>query len=63
MFRLVNLWALASDVLGGPEVAGEWMCTPKLALDDETPIDFARNEAGARGVEDILKRIEFGVYG
>lgn len=63
MFRLVNLWALAADVLGGPEDVGEWMSTPKLALDNETPIDFARNEAGARGVEDILKRIEFGVYG
>lgn len=63
LFRLVNLWALAADVLGDGEDTREWMSTPKLALGNETPIDHARNEAGARNVEDVLKRIEFGVYG
>lgn len=63
LFRLVNLLALAADVLGDVADAREWMSTPKLALGNETPIDYARNEAGARSVEDLLKRIEYGVYG
>ena len=62
-YRLVDLYALAADVMGSVEEAQEWMCTPKAALADRSPLQSARNVAGARRVEELLKRIEYGVYG
>lgn len=62
-YRLVDLYALAADVMGSGEEAQEWMCTPKSALADRSPLQAARNVAGARSVEELLKRIEYGVYG
>jgi putative toxin-antitoxin system antitoxin component (TIGR02293 family) len=63
VFRLVRIYALAADVLGGVAEAREWMAAPASALDDRTPLATTRNDAGARQVEDILLRIEYGVYG
>jgi putative toxin-antitoxin system antitoxin component (TIGR02293 family) len=62
-FRLVHLYSLAADVLESAEDAREWMSSPKTALGNRSPLELARNEAGAQSVEDLLKRIEYGVYG
>lgn len=61
--RLERLYDLAAEVLGSAEEAERWMHASKLALDSQTPVDSARTEAGARKVEEILLRIEYGVYG
>lgn len=62
-YRLVALYALAADVLGDTDAAAEWMTRPAVSLGDRTPLEYARNEAGAQRVEDVLHRIEYGVYG
>jgi putative toxin-antitoxin system antitoxin component (TIGR02293 family) len=62
LFRLVALYARAADVLGSLEAADEWMHSPAIALGDKTPLAYARNEAGAKRVEQLLIRIDDGVY-
>lgn len=62
LYRLVELFDLASTVLEGVEAAAEWMSSPAVALSGRTPLEYAHNEAGARRVTTLLQRIEHGVY-
>ena len=61
-YRLVDLYARAADVLESLDAADEWMTSPAVALNDHTPLEYARNEAGAKRVEALLTRIEYGVF-
>ena len=61
-YRLVDLYARAADVLESVEAADEWMTSPAVALNDRTPLEYARNEAGAKRVGALLTRIEYGVF-
>ena len=63
LYRLVQLYGLAADVMGSDTAGRTWMTQPARALDGRTPLETIRNDAGARQVEDLLLRIEFGVYG
>ena len=62
LFRLVALYVQAADVLGSVEAADEWMHSPAIALGDKTPLTYAMNAAGAKRVEQLLIRIDDGVY-
>ena len=44
------------------ESAAEWLKTPNLSLGDKTPLEYADTEVGAREVENLLGRIDYGVY-
>ena len=63
VFRLGHIFQRALDVTGDPDAAREWLKTPNPALDDQTPLSMADTELGAKEVEDILGRIEHGVFG
>jgi putative toxin-antitoxin system antitoxin component (TIGR02293 family) len=52
----------AVDVLGSQEVARRWLTHPQFGLGGAAPLDYAETEAGAREVENLLGRIEYGVY-
>lgn len=63
--RLVRLARVAADaarVLGDDAKAGSWLRRPNTALGGESPLELLRSDLGARQVEDVLGRIEFGVY-
>lgn len=62
LVRFVRLYARAADVLGDEDGAREWLKTPARALGFATPLSFAETEAGAREVEDLLGRLEYGVF-
>ena len=47
---------------GDPEAARRWLGLPQPALGGATPLAFARTEAGAREVEDLVGRLEHGVF-
>jgi uncharacterized protein (DUF2384 family) len=51
-------------VLGSKEKAISWMKAPNRALGGATPISGlnADPELGARAAEDVLVRIEYGVF-
>jgi putative toxin-antitoxin system antitoxin component (TIGR02293 family) len=58
--RLTRIQALAEDVLGSPEHATQWLREPLGMLDGHSPLDVASTEAGARLVEELLAKIDWG---
>ncbi len=61
LYRIAALLAMAVDVFEDEEAAREWFLAPQLGLDQRRPYDLAFTEAGAREVEALLGRIEYGV--
>jgi putative toxin-antitoxin system antitoxin component (TIGR02293 family) len=62
LYRLARLVAIARAVLEHDDRAVQWLTQPQPGLGNRRPIDVARNEPGAREVENLLIRIEHGVY-
>jgi len=60
--RLMRLYDQANQVFGSGEVTREWFNAKLRALGGRTPLEYAQTEPGAREVENILGRIEHGVY-
>jgi len=63
VLRYARLFRLATELHDGDEEAARaWLRKPARALDGETPLDHAETEAGAREVENLIGRLEHGVY-
>src|SRR5438477_2990727 len=62
LVRYQRLVKKAEDVFGHPAAAREWLTHPQPGLGNAKPVEFARTEIGAREVENLLGRIEYGVY-
>jgi putative toxin-antitoxin system antitoxin component (TIGR02293 family) len=62
VLRLERIAAQAERVFGEPEKAHRWLRKPKRELKGETPLAFLASEAGARVVEEMLFRIEHGMF-
>lgn len=62
LFRVVRIAVQAADVLGGREEASQWLHAPNRALGGQTPLELLDTDLGSRQVEDVLGRIEHGVY-
>ena len=63
LLRMSTVFEKAVELFEGErDAAMRWLTTPQPALDNATPFDFARTELGAREVEDLIGRLEHGVY-
>jgi putative toxin-antitoxin system antitoxin component (TIGR02293 family) len=62
LVRYQRLLKRADDVFGDGASAREWLTHKQPGLGGAVPLDFARTEIGAREVENLLGRIEYGVY-
>jgi len=62
LLRLQRIAEQARRVFGAPEKAWRWLREPKRALHGETPVSHLASEAGARDVEEMLGRIEHGMF-
>ena len=60
--HLQRIRARAINVLGTPEKADEWLVIPNRALGGATPLSMLGTKTGAQAVEDVLGRIEYGVF-
>jgi putative toxin-antitoxin system antitoxin component (TIGR02293 family) len=60
--RLARILGHAVAVFGDEPRARLWMKAPQLALGGETPLDYAGTEVGAREVDHLIGRIDYGVY-
>lgn len=58
--RLARLQSFAESVFGDAQKANVWLRRCLRELDGETPLSYARAEAGARVVETILGKIAWG---
>ena len=62
VLRFARLMGKAVTVFGGIEQARLWLNSPQFGLGGAIPLDYAETEPGAREVENLLGRIEYGVY-
>jgi putative toxin-antitoxin system antitoxin component (TIGR02293 family) len=53
---------LATRVFGSHEAAERWLLQKSLALDGERPLDLLTSASGREAIQDLLTRIECGVY-
>lgn len=60
--RFARLLGKAVAVLESEEHARQWLNSPQFGLGGAVPLEYARTEVGAREVENLLGRIEYGVY-
>jgi putative toxin-antitoxin system antitoxin component (TIGR02293 family) len=60
--RLKRIATIAEKVFGDPAKAQRWLRKPKRSLDSDTPLAYLASETGARIVEEMLGRIEHGIY-
>ena len=60
--RLMRLFEQAKRVFGTDENTRGWFQGRIPALGGRTPLEFAQTEPGAREVENIIGRIEHGVF-
>jgi putative toxin-antitoxin system antitoxin component (TIGR02293 family) len=59
--RLARLMALAEHVWEDHEKAQAFMARPHALLEDRAPLDLAATELGARRVERLLMKLEYGL--
>ena len=52
----------STKIFGSDENTRGWFNAKILALGWKTPLEYAQTEPGAREVENIIGRIEHGVY-
>jgi putative toxin-antitoxin system antitoxin component (TIGR02293 family) len=62
VIRFARLMGKAVEVFESEESARRWLDSPQVGLGGAVPLDYAETEAGAREVDDLLGRIEYGVY-
>lgn len=62
LLRVARIASEAARILGTGDAAASWLREPILALGWVAPISLIDTDLGARQVEEILGRIEFGVF-
>lgn len=62
LWRFAEILARASDVLGGQAAAEAWLAAPQPGLEQRRPIDLLATPAGTALVQDLLDRMDYGVY-
>ncbi|MDA1052186.1 MAG: DUF2384 domain-containing protein [Planctomycetota bacterium] len=63
LLRLTFLFEQAVDLFEGDvDAARDWLETPNKGLGGETPLRLAETEIGAREVENLIGRLEHGVF-
>jgi len=60
--RLMRVFVRASEVLESDDKARGWLLRPLGVLGGRTPLSLVASEQGAREVEQVLGRLENGVF-
>jgi putative toxin-antitoxin system antitoxin component (TIGR02293 family) len=62
LYRVGRIFALAEYVMESAEAAHAWLHSPQIGLGNRLPLDLLQTEVGTREVENLLGRIEHGVF-
>ena len=62
LFRVARIAALARKSLESDKAALAWLKRPQAGLGGQTPVSLLTTSAGCVEVEQLLLRIEYGVY-
>jgi putative toxin-antitoxin system antitoxin component (TIGR02293 family) len=60
LVRLTRIQALAEDVFGDADKGNRWLREKLAILDGKAPLEVAQTESGARVIEQILAKIDWG---
>lgn len=60
--RFARLFGIVMDVFETREATREWLKTANPGTAGETPLSYADTEFGAREVENLIGRIDHGVF-
>lgn len=60
--RLLRVIVRAEEAIGNTEKAHRWLMKPNGAAGDRIPLKLLDSDAGSLAVEQVLGRIEYGVY-
>jgi putative toxin-antitoxin system antitoxin component (TIGR02293 family) len=61
-WKFAEILTRATSAFGSRTAAEHWLAKPATGLDRRRPIDLLTTPAGVELVEDLLGRIEYGVY-
>jgi putative toxin-antitoxin system antitoxin component (TIGR02293 family) len=61
-WKFAEVLARATEVFGSQERAEQWLVRPAIALDRRTPLELLDTAVGVEMVEDLLIRLDYGVY-
>ena len=62
IFRLARIASRAEDVFESREAAFDWLKSPNRALGGAIPLELLDTDAGTVMVDEVLTRIDYGVY-
>jgi putative toxin-antitoxin system antitoxin component (TIGR02293 family) len=63
LLRVSMVFDKAVDLFEGDvAAAATWLLTGRKALGNRTPLAYSRTEAGAREVENLIGRLEHGIF-
>jgi len=63
LLRLSSIFEKTVELFEGDVPAAvHWLSTPKRVLEGRPPLEYARTEVGARQVENLIGRLEHGVF-
>lgn len=63
LLRISTVFEKAVELFEGDIAAAvNWLTTPKKTLDNQSPLVYSRTELGAREVENLIGRLEHGVF-
>ena len=60
--HLARVTIMAMQILGTQEKAKQWLERPNRALGGEVPLHLLDTDIGARQVEAVLGRIDYGIF-
>lgn len=62
IWTFVSILLRATALLGSQKAAEAWLVKPAMALNQQRPLDLLASPVGLKLVEDLLGRLEYGVY-
>lgn len=63
LLRSARIFEMAADLFeGDADAARRWLLAPSAALGGASPLEFTSTEVGAREVENLIGRLEHGVF-
>lgn len=62
LYRLARAISQTVETLGTIDKARVWLKTPNRALGGEMPLDLLDTDIGARQVEEVLLRLNYGIF-
>ncbi|MBI4461221.1 MAG: DUF2384 domain-containing protein [Acidobacteria bacterium] len=63
LLRLSTVFEKAVELFEGDVAAAvKWLTSPRKSFDNQSPLNYSRTELGAHEVENMIGRLEHGVY-